>query len=210
MKFGNEVWQEVKAEFTVHLHRQQFTSSQVWALDFLQRCSDVEATYVMTTMWHIWDARNRIREGENLMHPHAPAMKIKAYIDMILQHLYKTGTDQRCETKISSIKWSPPPVGIVSVNVDATIFSASNRMGSGVVIRDHNGACLATCSEHFEGITSPELAEAMAARQALCFAKSEGFEKVIVQSDCLLVVQRVNSSTTDRSINGPVMKSSRS
>jgi hypothetical protein len=79
---------------------------------------------------------------------------------------------------ISSTKWSPSLVGTVSF--DASIFFASNRMDSGVVIRDHNSACLATCREHFEGITSSELAEAMADRQTICFAKSDGFEKVFV------------------------------
>jgi hypothetical protein len=46
----------------------------------------------------------------------------------------------------------------------------------------------------------------MSARQALYFAKCEDFKKVFVQSECLSVVQHVNSSTTDRSINGPFIE----
>jgi hypothetical protein len=44
---------------------------------------------VMVAMWHIWDARNKAREGDGLLHPHAVATKVKVYVDMIIQHLYK-------------------------------------------------------------------------------------------------------------------------
>uniref|UniRef100_A0ACD5VVS9 Uncharacterized protein n=1 Tax=Avena sativa TaxID=4498 RepID=A0ACD5VVS9_AVESA len=43
------------------------------------------------------------------------------------------------EPKSSVLRWSPPPAGMVLVNVDAAIFSATRRMGVGVVIQDHNG-----------------------------------------------------------------------
>jgi hypothetical protein len=46
----------------------------------------------------------------------------------------------------------------------------------------------------------------MSARQALYFAKCEDFKKVFVQSECLSVVQHVNSSTTDRYSNGSVIE----
>lgn len=54
------------------------------------------------------------------------------------------------------------PAGSVCVNVDAAIFSGDNRLGLGVLIRDHAGSVKLTCSEGITGITSPELAEAIA------------------------------------------------
>jgi hypothetical protein len=66
-----------------------FTFPRVWVLDFLKRGSELELTTVMTTLWHIWDARNKAREDDILMHPGSIATKVKAYIEMILQHLYK-------------------------------------------------------------------------------------------------------------------------
>jgi hypothetical protein len=43
------------------------------------------------------------------------------------------------------------------VNVDATVFEESNRMGIGLVIRDHDGNFLAACRQGIEGITGPEI-----------------------------------------------------
>jgi hypothetical protein len=68
-------------------------------------------------------------------------------------------------------------------------------MGTGVVIRDHNGVCLAACCERTDEVVAPEVAEDLA---LIKFAGEEGFEKVIISSDCLSVVQRVLSHGADR------------
>jgi ribonuclease HI len=156
-------------------------------------------------MWHIWDARNRFHEGEPIMHPRSVAEKALAYILMIITHMYKPSASHRRESNLSVLKWSPPPAGMVLVNVDAAIFSASRRMGLGVVIRDHNGVCLTACSEYHEEVTSPEIAEALALRRAINLAKDEGFTKIIINLDCLSVVNRVNAVEDDRSLCGPVI-----
>ena len=51
--YAREVWQEVKSEFPVQLQLRGLISPRVWVSDFLSRCSDLEATTVMTTFWHI-------------------------------------------------------------------------------------------------------------------------------------------------------------
>jgi hypothetical protein len=94
----------------------------------------------------------------------------------------------------------------VLINVDAVIFASFGQMGAGVVIRDHNGSCLAACGDIYEEVIIPELAEAQALRLAILFAQEEGFSKVIVGSDCLSVIQRLISTTVDRSLFGPVIE----
>jgi hypothetical protein len=177
----------------------------VWTLDFLERCSDLEATAMVVTMSHIWDARNRFPEGEPMMHPRSVAKKTLAYIQMIVTHLYKPSTSHRRESKSSVLKWSSSPAGMVFVNVDASIFSASRWMGVGVAIRDHNGVCLTACSEYQEEALSLEIAEALALRRAINLAKDEVFTKIIINSDCLSVVNRVYAVEDDRSLCGPVI-----
>ena len=85
--------------------------------------------------------------------------------------------------------------------MDAAVFAPSRCMGAGVVIRDHNGVCLAACRELYEEVTSPELAEGRAVFHAIVFAREEGFSKIVIGS----VVQRLNSSASDRSLLGPVV-----
>jgi hypothetical protein len=79
-------------------------------------------------------------------------------------------------------------------------------MGIGVVIWEHNGVCLIACSELREEVTTPELAEALELSCMVSLADNEGFNKIMVVSDCLSLVQRWQSSDLDHSIMGVVIK----
>jgi ribonuclease HI len=125
---------------------------------------------------------------------------------MIEMHLFKAVTNHMRDSNPSPPKWSPPPEGTVLINVDATLFKSPNRMGAGVVIRNHRGECLVACSELLHAVTSLELAEDLAMRRALALASEEGFVQIMVASDCLSVVQRVNSPSQDHSILGVVIQ----
>jgi ribonuclease HI len=94
----------------------------------------------------------------------------------------------------------------VYINVDAALFTSLRQMGIGVVIRSHTGECLIACSELLREVTTPELAEALALRRAVSLAGDEGFDKLMVVSDCLSLIQRINSSELDRSPIGVVVQ----
>jgi hypothetical protein len=97
------------------------------------------------------------------------------------------------------------PPGVVLVNVDAALFNDLRRMAAGMVIRDHVGRCLLAASEPLVGYTSPELAETLALQRAVNLARDNGFQDVIFASDCLSLIQLVNSWTPDRSPEGIVV-----
>lgn len=177
--------------------------------DFLGRADDKALVTMAVTIWHLWDARNAVRNDEQMKHPHSLAKQIKAYIDMIQLHLFKQTTNQKRETTPSTPVWSPPSEGTAVVNVDAALFFASSRMGVGVVIRYHNGDFLAAYSQVHEvhdQIMTPEIAEAHAVRCAVALARGEGLDKVILVSDCLSVIQRINAPGRDRSLIGVVIE----
>jgi hypothetical protein len=105
----------VKAKFPCHLARRGFSTAKAWVFDFLGRGDDKALVTMTVTIWHIWDARNTVRNDGQLKHPHSLAEHIKAYIDMILLHLFKQTTNQRRETTPSTPVWSPPPEGTAVV-----------------------------------------------------------------------------------------------
>jgi hypothetical protein len=94
---------------------------------------------------------------------------------------------------------------MVMVNVDTAIFASYRRMGMGVMICDHNGIRAAACSERNNEVVTPEIAEAVAMCRAISLANDEGYDKIIIISDCLSVVKRVRAESQDRSICGPVI-----
>jgi hypothetical protein len=104
--FSRKVWQEIKRKFPLLLQR-HFTSPLILVLNFLVRCSDLDAKTIITTMWHIGQGRNRVREGKNLMRLRTLATKVKFCIEMILQHLFKLVSNEMREVSLT-YKWSLP------------------------------------------------------------------------------------------------------
>jgi hypothetical protein len=100
----------------------------------------------------------------------------------------------RCESNVPAPKWTPLPPGLVLINYDATIFESDGGMCIGVVTRNHLGSCLVACRQHVEGAVT-RIWEGLALKHAVLMAIDEGFDKVIFVSDCLSLVQRLNSST---------------
>jgi ribonuclease HI len=162
--------------------------------------------FLAVTIWHLWTSRNGTRNGEPKRNPHNVSQQVLAYADMIELHLFKPVPSSRRDSTSSAPRWIPPPEGTIYINVDASLFNTSRQMGIGVVVRDHKGDCLLACSELLHMITTPELAEALALRRAVSIADSGGFGKLMVVSDCLSLIQRVNSSALDRSNVGVVVQ----
>ena len=134
-----------------------------WVFDFLGRASPVQATLLAVTCWHIWESRNDIRNGKGHLIPVRLAAKIKGYVDNIVQSSFSSSSAKRCESTSGS-RWIPPPTGSVCVNLDVAIFAADQRMGMGMVIRDHSGSVKLTCNEGIAGNFEPELAEGLIQR----------------------------------------------
>jgi hypothetical protein len=98
-----EVWRAVKTAFPV-LHRKDLSTPLVWVLDFLARSNNREMVTMVVMVWHIWDTRNAVRNVEE----RSLAEQIKAYIEMILLHLFKPPSVHRRESSSSPYEWSPP------------------------------------------------------------------------------------------------------
>jgi hypothetical protein len=144
----------VKETFSLHLSRHDAVSPKLWLFDFLSGATDLEATTLAVGCWHIWEARNDARNNQVEPQPKKISMKITAYIDMIVQHCFKSNPTTRRESKKPQ-KWSPPPPGVVLVNVDAALFAEQKSMAMGAVFRDHNGNCLLAASERLLGYPCP-------------------------------------------------------
>ena len=193
-----ESWRELKKRCGLKKLLKPFVSPRQWIFDVLAGCTDREATIFVIFLWHIWEARNTVRNGEREVHPHCLVEKILAYVDMVLLHMYDPVVPNRCDS-VKPKLWDPPSEGWVMVNVVATIFQKANRMGLGIVVRDHTTEVLAACRQGIDMITDSELAEAIAVRQAILFVSELPYSHVIIATDCLSLVQKLRSEAMDRS-----------
>lgn len=203
--FARSVWKGVKEEFSVRLCKKDMVNGRQWMFDFLAHASKLQATVLAITLWHIWEARNEVRNNGTEVHPARTASKVRAYVRMVLQHCSKPKPDPRRESSSSTVIWTPPPAGVVAVNVDAALFPSIRRMGMGFVARNHLGECMFAGSEQLQGFSEPELAEALAIRRALEVCRSEGCSSIVLASDCLSMVNKIKSTAQDRSRVGAVV-----
>ena len=110
-------------------------------------------------------------------------------------------------TKKSPIRkevWNKPPGGKLLINVDAS-FRPENGSGStGAVIRYSSGSFIAASRSYFEHVVDAPSAEVMAVKDGLLLAQHIGCNGIIIQSDCLEVVETMQQRVFSAAAGAPI------
>ncbi|KAL0336959.1 UNVERIFIED_CONTAM: hypothetical protein Scaly_1971000 [Sesamum calycinum] len=80
-----------------------------------------------------------------------------------------------------------------------------SAMGIGVVARDLNGVCLAWLSRKVLRTGNGEIAEALAAREAIQLAARRGWKSIIIEWDCAVLISKLRAVDHDLSYIGTVI-----
>uniref|UniRef100_A0A803QUD1 RNase H type-1 domain-containing protein n=1 Tax=Cannabis sativa TaxID=3483 RepID=A0A803QUD1_CANSA len=103
-------------------------------------------------------------------------------------------------------RWLKPQFDSIKINVDAAIFEGQNQFGGAFVVIDHNDLLTEGHTKLHMGNIAPTVAEALSFREALSWIKNQPPSSVWVESDCLLVIQTLRSSTSLSSYFGCVIQ----
>jgi hypothetical protein len=87
--------------------------------------------------------------------------------------------------------WRPPDEGFVVVNTDGAINSGDGNGGAGGVARSASRLIGAWCKP-LPGISDPLIAESLSLHEGVLFAKIRGITHVIMETDCLKIVNLKN------------------
>ncbi|KAL8101079.1 hypothetical protein AgCh_033092 [Apium graveolens] len=117
--------------------------------------------------------------------------------------------DRLTGTGDGALFWAKPHFDEVKILVDAAVFEDQGKSGIGLIARNHDGYLLTTKIRTFEEVMNPSLVEAIAIKEALSWAKDVGWNSVIIESDCLVVVQMIRSAAPLRSRIGQVIEECR-
>lgn len=93
-------------------------------------------------------------------------------------------------------RWQPPSYGIIKINVDAAVCEGTNFIGIGVVARDDSGVVLGAMARCMIGSFTPHIAECMAVREGVWFARAGGFPRWVVETDAINVARAVFSPSS--------------
>jgi ribonuclease HI len=85
------------------------------------------------------------------------------------------------------------------MNLDGAICEVDGRAASGVVVRDHT-TFLGASTKVYDGVMEPLIAEALAARDACAYAVQRGFGKVVLATDCQVLMKHWADRKNDRSV----------
>ena len=93
------------------------------------------------------------------------------------------------------MNWSPPPLGLCKVNVDAATFNIRS-IGIGIVIQDSMGQVVATLCKKLEVPLDPLKAKSKAFEAGILFALSRGFNDVVLEGDSQVMVNALAGSSS--------------
>ncbi|XP_074346852.1 uncharacterized protein LOC141685659 [Apium graveolens] len=88
----------------------------------------------------------------------------------------------------------------IKINVDAALFDNEGRYGYACVARDHTGRLVNARAGCRRCRITPVLAEGIAFKEAFSWIKTTAWQSVVLETDCIKIVQSLRSSL---SINSP-------
>ena len=88
--------------------------------------------------------------------------------------------------------------------MDASYNQDRGTGSTGAVIRDSSGSFIAAAARFIEHVLDAPMAEAMALREGLLLAQQIGCSRLMIQSDCLEVVETMKQDGISATASAPV------
>uniref|UniRef100_A0A7C9CUA9 RNase H type-1 domain-containing protein n=1 Tax=Opuntia streptacantha TaxID=393608 RepID=A0A7C9CUA9_OPUST len=155
-------------------------------------CGWEKLTVFLAMAWACWVSRNkRIMANED------PNMEllVTGFLKLLTDYqVYsrKISFSPHQSATHSFDSWFPPPSGYIKLNSDAAVIKGFGA-GLGWVARDASGNVVEIGCKKQAGVFLADLAEAMAARFALIHAHTRGWKKVVIESDSLSLITKLQT-----------------
>ena len=168
--------------------------------------SSYDIAWFATITWCLWQRRNRLREHQ----PMWPLLEVGRWAHHLVdEFLEAQKMDMKPVVNHSPVRWTPPSETLYKANFDAAVFEHLGLAGLGVVFRDYGGNIIAALSQKIKLPQTIELVEALAAKRAVTLAAELSIHKVMVERDCMRVVQALKDHGKCLTMFGHVIEETR-
>ncbi|KAL6574838.1 hypothetical protein OROMI_012123 [Orobanche minor] len=141
--------------------------------------------------WRLWYTRNTLVHERKAPDPPSVVQFAAEFLARYREAKIQFAAPRPSESQQA---WKPPTGATIKVNVDAAIFKNSSTAGLGLVARDSSGKVVTWRQRRVHSVICPELAETLAILEGLRLAKEFGWQQVTIESDCLSIINSINSS----------------
>lgn len=143
---------------------------------------------MLITMRFIWFRRNSYVFGSRLETPGQVIQKVKGVMADLEDDSQGECLGVPLTSAPSTPRWVRPPMGILKVNWDTTLYTETKRLGVGVVVRDDRGVVVAARAKCVPSRTDPATTEALVVWEAARFCDSQGWQWVLIEGDAQSIV----------------------
>ena len=151
-------------------------------------------------MWGVWLRRNKwVFEQKKIQVEEVLSKAVSLVGEFIVAS--ETNNQKTQAKEKALIRWKPPEEGYFKVNSDAALFD-DGTVGCGAVMRDELGEVMDATAVVYDGRLEIDEAEAYAARHALQIAIEAGLRNLILETDCLKLVNYLKNGVVEASSFG--------
>ncbi|XP_074310267.1 uncharacterized protein LOC141646122 [Silene latifolia] len=162
-----------------------------------------EQARFMVGCWALWEHRNKVVFYQREVDPGAVIKRTWDVVEEIDGGGCGNGGNEdggrRSQVQGRRKGWEKPQEGFVKVNVDAGV-KEDNGVSLGVVCRDCEGRVLWGVSCVQEQVWEPQVAQAVAVLEGVKEAHRRGNSMVMIESDCLHVIDALKRKAKGRSV----------
>ncbi|KAJ8452986.1 hypothetical protein Cgig2_014749 [Carnegiea gigantea] len=156
----------------------------------------------LAIMWECWNARNRFIFGTPESNLSILGKRALSFVRSYRLHHEATALTHGT---VHPFAWTPPPPGYVKLNFDGDIISETIARW-GFVIRDHNDNILLAGTKHQPGHADASIEEARACLHGLTCAHNHGVRNIIIEGDCLHLIELLKAKSTPDNFLGFLVK----
>jgi hypothetical protein len=156
---------------------------------------------VIMVMWSIWSSRNRWTHGEKGFDPSVAIKAVhETLLELELPPKHKAPKEARPECT-----WHGPGTDVIKLNLDGAVNEWDRVTGSGGIARDAAGMFRGAWCKAYPGVMDPLTSEALALRDAVIFARSQNFSRVLFETDCSELVRLWEARKCTRPLIAPLL-----
>jgi ribonuclease HI len=188
------VWRELR--YAANLKIPDFHPDS-WAMDIVDSSTmkEDEAAIILCSCWAIWNERNARRHGEG---GRSVTDSVRWALEVSFD-LSNSGRERNKKAPKTKVRWKLPDDGVIKINTDASFLERTMTGSSGLVVRDHTGALLRAQALWYDNAANVQLMEAIALRDGVRLAVERGYQRVIFETDSLIVVKLCEEEENNRS-----------